>query len=321
MTSPTTYLEEEGGPAVDDIAVSKTTPHGSTPLEKLHPAIVNLRDYQGQLDEDGICVAVSRQAVEETLAITLELLDRLRALVEANDSAALAMAECTSQHEADKIAKIRGASFSDLFDPARATIVKATNPAENGDGVSHLSDNAGSSTELGGIPGPRPATGPALEIVDVVDEEGGAAVAVCITFPDGSQVWSGEVSQSLFDAQATIDRDALGGGGGDFVVCSEPSGTRILARAVDQWVAMDVALAYAEWRHRSSAELNVGEGPRDTSKSESSDRIAKLEEALRLIAAKAYRAQADAFNPFPSLGTIENLAKTALVSNMEKGGV
>jgi ABC-type nitrate/sulfonate/bicarbonate transport system substrate-binding protein len=42
-----------------------------------HPAIENLANSQRQLDADGCEVAVSRQAVEETLEITRELLAAL----------------------------------------------------------------------------------------------------------------------------------------------------------------------------------------------------------------------------------------------------
>lgn len=42
-----------------------------------HPAIVQLRDHQRQLDADGCEVGVSRQAIEETLEIVGELLEAL----------------------------------------------------------------------------------------------------------------------------------------------------------------------------------------------------------------------------------------------------
>ena len=43
----------------------------------VHPAAQNLRDCQRQLDMDGCEVAVSRQALDETLALADELLTAL----------------------------------------------------------------------------------------------------------------------------------------------------------------------------------------------------------------------------------------------------
>ena len=40
-----------------------------------HPAVVNLRTNQRQMDADGVTVSVSRQAVEETLALTEALFE------------------------------------------------------------------------------------------------------------------------------------------------------------------------------------------------------------------------------------------------------
>lgn len=37
-----------------------------------HPAVIDLREHQGQADEEGICVIVSRQALDEVLALLEE---------------------------------------------------------------------------------------------------------------------------------------------------------------------------------------------------------------------------------------------------------
>lgn len=37
-----------------------------------HPAVIDLREHQGQADEEGICVIVSRQALDEVLALLQE---------------------------------------------------------------------------------------------------------------------------------------------------------------------------------------------------------------------------------------------------------
>lgn len=50
--------------------------------EQLHPAIINLRDYQRQLDMDGCEVGVSRQAVDETLTVTTDLLAALQTIAD-----------------------------------------------------------------------------------------------------------------------------------------------------------------------------------------------------------------------------------------------
>ena len=47
-------------------------------IGKEHPAIANLRSHQRQLDADGCEVGVSRQAIEETLALLAVVADELR---------------------------------------------------------------------------------------------------------------------------------------------------------------------------------------------------------------------------------------------------
>jgi hypothetical protein len=46
-----------------------------------HPAIRNLIEHQRQLDADGIEVGVSRQAVDEAIEITTDLLEALDHLI------------------------------------------------------------------------------------------------------------------------------------------------------------------------------------------------------------------------------------------------
>lgn len=133
-------------------------------------------------------------------------------------------------------------------------------PSGEGEGNQGLSSSQG-----GGV------IGSALEVVGISDEEDGGAVALLLNLPDGQQVWSGEVSRDLFEEQAAEDREALGDDGGDsFITHAGPNGTRILARAVDRWAAMDLAHAYAEWLNglRSSAEQVPGESSRDDLKPE-----------------------------------------------------
>jgi hypothetical protein len=92
----------------------------------------------------------------------------------------------------------------------------------------------------------------------IADEEDGPAVAVCIDFSDGRQVWSGEVSRVLLSEQGEDDREALGDDLGSFVVLAEPGdGARVLARAVDRYAAMEMATAYAEWLWKHSATANA----------------------------------------------------------------
>lgn len=54
--------------------------------EAEHPALVSLRTEWGQIDEDGVCISVSRQAVEETLAIFDEMKTALKGLLGAYDA-------------------------------------------------------------------------------------------------------------------------------------------------------------------------------------------------------------------------------------------
>lgn len=52
----------------------------SAPAWTAHPGIVNLATNQTQLDMDGCMVGVSRQAVDETLAVTADLVEALDAV-------------------------------------------------------------------------------------------------------------------------------------------------------------------------------------------------------------------------------------------------
>lgn len=58
-----------------DASPTKSTTEGSVGV---HPAITNLRDCQRQLDMDGCEVGVSRQALDETLALLNEALAELK---------------------------------------------------------------------------------------------------------------------------------------------------------------------------------------------------------------------------------------------------
>ena len=88
------------------------------------------------------------------------------------------------------------------------------------------------------------------ETVWIADEEGGGAVAVCLTLSNSRQVWSGEVSRDLFEKQAAEAQAELGDDCGAFVIISLDGLTEILARATDCYVAMDIAQAYGEWAQR-----------------------------------------------------------------------
>ena len=94
----------------------------------------------------------------------------------------------------------------------------------------------------------------AIRYTGIADEEDGGAVAILAEFPDGTQVWSGEVSRDLFDEQDADTRSALGDDSGQFVVVARPGdGATIIAKAPDRWVAMDLATAYAEWLANAAA--------------------------------------------------------------------
>jgi hypothetical protein len=60
--------------------VSARETSGQSHELRLHPAILNLRDCQRQLDFDGVDVGVSRQALDETMGIIGELIEALREL-------------------------------------------------------------------------------------------------------------------------------------------------------------------------------------------------------------------------------------------------
>lgn len=77
-----------------------------------HPAIANLRSNQRQLDADGCMVGVSRQALDETLALYDELLARSKAIV---------TAFCNTE--------IGRSSDALYYDPLAAIVAKATGEA------------------------------------------------------------------------------------------------------------------------------------------------------------------------------------------------
>jgi hypothetical protein len=76
---------------------------------KEHPAIVSLRTEQGQLDDDGVCVAVSRQAVEETLAILDQTRAALKAMVSQFAHVSQWSVSPNREHPADTLARANAA--------------------------------------------------------------------------------------------------------------------------------------------------------------------------------------------------------------------
>lgn len=81
----------------------------------MHPAIENLRDCQRQLDMDGCEVAVSRQALDETLEVLADLLSASKRLtIQMNNL--LMVAEVPARFAAD---------FNDGQRQAEAAIAKA----------------------------------------------------------------------------------------------------------------------------------------------------------------------------------------------------
>jgi hypothetical protein len=81
----------------------------------------------------------------------------------------------------------------------------------------------------------------------IVDEEDGPAVGVVYDLPDGSQVWSGEISRALFEEQDSDAQDELGNDVGAFVVHSLNGDTAVLARAINNEAAMTLAHALAAY--------------------------------------------------------------------------
>lgn len=93
-----------------------------------HPAIINLRSNQRQLDADGVEVGVSRQALDETLAVFDDLLEALRKIEGGFCPGSLfdATENATSQAEAQRIFHM---GFSEWMQTtARDAIAKATSP-------------------------------------------------------------------------------------------------------------------------------------------------------------------------------------------------
>lgn len=80
----------------------------------------------------------------------------------------------------------------------------------------------------------------------IVDEEDGPSVGILCELDDGSQVWSGECSNKLFDEQDPDDREALGDATGVMVMVALPGEpTRIVARAADAECGIEIARSIA----------------------------------------------------------------------------
>lgn len=78
---PQSPILDPGRIEESDGLTSPVVPGSGTPRrDGEHPAVANLRACQRQLDFDGIEVGVSRQALDETLALHDELLEALQAL-------------------------------------------------------------------------------------------------------------------------------------------------------------------------------------------------------------------------------------------------
>lgn len=72
-----------------------------------HPAIENLRNSQRQLDADGCEVGVSRQAVDETLAVSDQLADALMDMLVACDPSICSGAMLLAYHKGMAAMKLR----------------------------------------------------------------------------------------------------------------------------------------------------------------------------------------------------------------------
>lgn len=83
----------------------------------MHPAFVNLTESQRQLDADGCEVGVSRQALDETLALCDTLFERLQAIIDWADLALRLPGEFNSHG----VRNLDGP----VFDEARAAISRA----------------------------------------------------------------------------------------------------------------------------------------------------------------------------------------------------
>lgn len=84
--------------------------------------------------------------------------------------------------------------------------------------------------------------------ISILAEEDGVEVGILIDLPGGAQIWSGDVSRSLFNEQGEIAMDSLGGNdNGVFVMVSNNTSTEIICRAasVDNGIAIARAMASA----------------------------------------------------------------------------
>jgi hypothetical protein len=85
-----------------------------------NPAVANLRACQRQLDMDGCEVGVSRQAVDETLALYDALLDRLKYAI-----AVLEEAECRLGYSPGSLGALE---MDDIITTGHAAIATAEGP-------------------------------------------------------------------------------------------------------------------------------------------------------------------------------------------------
>ena len=80
----------------------------------------------------------------------------------------------------------------------------------------------------------------------IIDGEDGPEIGILIDLPDGRQIWSGEVSKSLFNEQGEIAMDSLGGNdNGVFVMLSNSVSTEIVCRAASVDHGINIARALA----------------------------------------------------------------------------
>ena len=126
----------------------------------------------------------------------------------------------------------------------------------------------------------------------VASEEEDAPVAILAELPNGDQIWSGEISNALFNEQSQETQDQLGSDSGDFIVHADQGEVRVLARAANAEAAMILTEAYARLlaaRQDGSAE-DDGAATRHTlsvqatDKSDRAEGVAALQQAWEPVA-------------------------------------
>lgn len=90
---------------------------------------------------------------------------------------------------------------------------------------------------------------PKLQAVHHISGEDGPTVGWMVQVDETRKVWCGEISRHLFESQDDETQVALGNDFGWFLVLFDDSpgsdGTKILARAVDEYSLRDLAMIYA----------------------------------------------------------------------------